>query len=48
MNARLFERDQQINTMAAIARTCPTTSSTGVAACLFDAGCRLDLSLVQK
>jgi hypothetical protein len=43
-----LEREQQINTMAAIARTCATTSSTGIAALLFDAGCRVDSSKLRK
>jgi (2Fe-2S) ferredoxin len=42
-----LEREQQINAMAAIARKCPTTSSTGIAAVLFDAGCRIELLNVQ-
>jgi hypothetical protein len=42
-----LEREQQINAMAAIARKCPTTSSTGIAEFLFDAGCRIELLSVQ-
>jgi hypothetical protein len=42
-----LEREQQINAMAAITRKCPTTSSTGIAEFLFDAGCRIELLSVQ-
>ncbi|WP_350431753.1 hypothetical protein ABIS04_16360 [Shewanella sp. H8] len=42
-----IERDQQINAIAAVVRTCPTNSSTGIADCLFNAGCRVELFNVQ-
>jgi hypothetical protein len=41
-------RDQQINAIAAVVRTCPTTSSTGIAVLLVDAGCSIRLTSAQK
>ncbi|WP_434927182.1 hypothetical protein [Shewanella sp. HL-SH2] len=43
-----LERQQQIDAMSAIVRTSVTMSSTGIAAKMFAAGCRVDLALVQK
>ncbi|MCW3171408.1 hypothetical protein [Shewanella subflava] len=43
-----LERQLQIDALAAIARTSMTMSCTGIAAKLFDAGCRVDLALVKK
>jgi hypothetical protein len=46
-----FERltnEQQVDAIAAIVRTCPTNSATGIAHLLVAAGCSIDLTKVQK
>jgi hypothetical protein len=43
-----ISRQQQIDAIAAVVRTCPTTSSTGIAVLLVDAGCSISLTRVHK
>jgi hypothetical protein len=43
-----ISREQQINAMAAVIRTCPTNSSTGIATLLHEAGCSMKTPIVRK
>ena len=43
-----ISRQQQIDAIAAVVRTCPTTSSTGIAVLLVEAGCSIDLLSIQN
>lgn len=43
-----ISRDQQIDAMAAVIRTCPTNSSTGIATLLHEAGCSMKNPIVRK
>jgi hypothetical protein len=43
-----ISREQQIDAIASVVRTCPTTSSTGIAVLLVEAGCSIDLLSIQK
>jgi hypothetical protein len=43
-----LERQQQIDAMAAVIRTCPTNSATGIAHLLIEAGCTIDTTRIRK
>ena len=43
-----LEREQQIDAMAAVIRTCPTNSATGIAHLLVEAGCTIDTARIRK
>ncbi|GGP37521.1 hypothetical protein GCM10009347_01860 [Shewanella algicola] len=43
-----LEREQQIDAMAAVIRTSPTNSATGIAHLLVEAGCTIDTTKIRK
>jgi hypothetical protein len=43
-----IEREQQINAMVAVIRTCPVHSWTGIATLLFNADCRMKTPIARK
>jgi hypothetical protein len=43
-----IEREQQINAMVAVIRTCPTHSWVGIATLLVDAGCSMETPIARK
>ena len=43
-----LEREQQIDAIAAVVRTCPTNSATGIAHLLVEAGCKIDTTRIRK
>jgi hypothetical protein len=43
-----IEREQQINAMVAVIRTCPVHSWVGIATLLVDAGCSMETPIARK